>query len=1362
MGSEHIIFASHDNSLRASHRQVWATITMPLSMVMRLNPAKGGFLSLGSRLGLIPFLVLALLLIAPTLTTSGVGLEVTTSFPDILLDGDVRINGTANGTYMRWEETRNISFHKGTWSNVHVSPETVFLRPWLEPELMNDGEHVFEGTGDEDDWDVYAKKADVIKVGDTYYMYYTGQSGWYVEWGTMQIGLATSKDGVNWTRYANNPIVKVPGGNSGVFHVHEPTVLYDEGTWRMYFAIKMDLRYQSDHVGYAESNDGYTWTYYSGNPIIKYGGSSWMTRGVLPVAIHKNESGGYWLYMRGDWGYSNSYPLALATSTDGINFTEYGYLYSPGNSPDWNKLLARYGTLEVVDGTYRLWIQGNQDSDSVGYVYSPDGLEWTVSKKPLIEPESNTNYSRGLFYPHVVDEGDHYLCWAGFVHSTWGGPHGIGLFKLTPVNHSGWFESRLFDAGGVVSVLGGGWSARVPSSGLLNLSVRWGNDTTSMTSWTRVGSLDELTGVTARYFQYRLDFWASNDIYEVEFERFALRFLSPLDRVEYSIDGGDWTPVDGLTNWSVDLALGDGDHRVEVRALDTVGNGPTEEVRVMVDLYPPTGSILIEEGRNAISSRYIEFSVKGEDSVGVKEVKVSLHPDLSGAQWKRYPYANNLIYYPGEDGEVTLYARFRDRAGRVSAIVNDSIIIDTHPPEANLTIDGDAVFTEQRQVHLDLDWSDLTGVAAMRVSNEPTFSGVEWDHPVRSLDWTLDGPDGVRWVHVMLMDALGQTTTLKDDIVLDMTPPGVSISIDENEEFTMDRDVNLAITISDANARWYKLANDEEDWPGSWTRYPGVVSKRWTLSSGPDGPRSVRIQVKDTAGHVVVGGDAIVLDTGPPEGEVIVGDGSGYATDTLLNITMDVVDLGSGMSTMRLSTTPLTDGDPWVPFDADFHWSISPVEGARTVFSQVKDRVGLVSSMEFPFVLDTEAPTGSFTIAGGERYVQNSIVQLWLSIDDTQGMGDIRLSNDPDLTDDPWMGLSDRVNWDLGTLEGTRTVYLEARDLAGNTIRRKASTVLDLTGPFGSLVINVGAEATTQGLVDVWWFAEDATGLVRYRLSSSPDMEGVEWTDWTEGPGGRPMNSWTQLTTTFLTQGEGLNEVYLELVDLAGRSTLVSDSIWYVAGTLDGSIVVDDGSGWTATSEVDVTFISTDDVQATYIRAASTLEELLEASWLPIEQGYPVTLEGTDGAKEVHVQVRGPHNLTMEPMMAIVVLDSTPPVLSFTQPVPGTVNAASQVFNLSVSDNLSPTPELEWRLDDGPWTPLNRTWFVTDLPEGRHTIEARATDEAGNSQTTSLVMEYKATTLDLGGSWPWLVIMALVVVDALAIALMMRRRRGSR
>jgi hypothetical protein len=113
----------------------------------------------------------------------------------------------------------------------------------------------------------------VVYVSGVFYMYYTGnRSGSH-----NAIGLATSTDGVNFTRTGNS------GTNLGMVltasvdeaNLEDPAVIYDNGTWYMMYAYRFpdgESTYISGRTlpayRMAQSTDGINWTKVGGNGTV--------------------------------------------------------------------------------------------------------------------------------------------------------------------------------------------------------------------------------------------------------------------------------------------------------------------------------------------------------------------------------------------------------------------------------------------------------------------------------------------------------------------------------------------------------------------------------------------------------------------------------------------------------------------------------------------------------------------------------------------------------------------------------------------------------------------------------------------------------------------------------------------------------------------------------------------------------------------------------------------------------------------------------------------------------------------------------------------------------------------------------------
>jgi len=106
----------------------------------------------------------------------------------------------------------------------------------------------FEGNpiltmGQDDTWDAGALGSmSVLLVEDTFHLYY---ESWGVrseiewdaeEYESLQIGHATSTDGIHWTKDPNNPVL--PKGGEADFDrtgVWDPYVIYEDGLFKMWY-----------------------------------------------------------------------------------------------------------------------------------------------------------------------------------------------------------------------------------------------------------------------------------------------------------------------------------------------------------------------------------------------------------------------------------------------------------------------------------------------------------------------------------------------------------------------------------------------------------------------------------------------------------------------------------------------------------------------------------------------------------------------------------------------------------------------------------------------------------------------------------------------------------------------------------------------------------------------------------------------------------------------------------------------------------------------------------------------------------------------------------------------------------------------
>jgi hypothetical protein len=209
-------------------------------------------------------------------------------------------------------------------------------------------------------WDDYwVAFTSFVKVGNTWYGYYNGCK---IAALSTQVGLATSTDGITWTKSASNPVL-AGGTNVNDFDYHNAGfgIVWVEGTtfYMLYGTESATTGVWG--VGLATSTNGISWTKSLNNPVYVPSGSAWDANFMLTGAILK-DSGTYYLYYSGNTVLSLTAngAIGVATSTDLQHFTASpsNPIIVGGNATEWDTCTLSPCAAVKFDGTYYLWYEG--------------------------------------------------------------------------------------------------------------------------------------------------------------------------------------------------------------------------------------------------------------------------------------------------------------------------------------------------------------------------------------------------------------------------------------------------------------------------------------------------------------------------------------------------------------------------------------------------------------------------------------------------------------------------------------------------------------------------------------------------------------------------------------------------------------------------------------------------------------------------------------------------------------------------------------------------------------------------------------------------------------------------------------------
>jgi predicted GH43/DUF377 family glycosyl hydrolase len=226
-------------------------------------------------------------------------------------------------------------------------------------------------------WEADINRPVVIRQGNIYYMWYTGQAREH-SW----IGLATSRDGRHWARDGSEPVLSAAQPWERVA-VMCPCVLWDESiaAYRMWYSG--GEQYEPDAIGYATSPDGRRWTKLPANPIFK---------SDPKAAWERHKVTGCQVLRRGTWHYmfyigfrdTDHAQIGVARSRDGITGWQRlaaNPIIRPGIN-QWDHD-ACYKPFAIFDGRrWLLWYNGRRgnveqiglafhDEEDLGFALSP-------------------------------------------------------------------------------------------------------------------------------------------------------------------------------------------------------------------------------------------------------------------------------------------------------------------------------------------------------------------------------------------------------------------------------------------------------------------------------------------------------------------------------------------------------------------------------------------------------------------------------------------------------------------------------------------------------------------------------------------------------------------------------------------------------------------------------------------------------------------------------------------------------------------------------------------------------------------------------------------------------------------------------
>jgi len=387
----------------------------------------------------------------------------------------------------------------------------------------------------------------------------------------------------------------------------------------------------------------------------------------------------------------------------------------------------------------------------------------------------------------------------------------------------------------------------------------------------------------------------------------------------------------------------------------------------------------------------------------------------------------------------------------------------------------------------------------------------------------LTGSDGIGdspyIINTYNRDNYPLTNPWTEDRNSPITTINVIGNLGDNDWFTSNVSVTLnAIDDTEVEKTEYSFDN------ATWTNYTTPL----TLTT--EGSIVVYFKSTDTIGNIEeTNAKMIKIDKTIPIGSFSINNNVAYTNSTSVVLTLTAADVVSGVYQVRYSNDGVWDTEQWETPLATTSWTLTAGDGSKTVYYQIKDNAGLISSYSDSIILDTTNPTAN---AGVDQTVnEDTLVTLDASgSTDENGIATYAWTF-TDVTPQTLTGVN--PTYTFATL-GTYTITLKVTDPADNWATDTVIiTVTDITKPVANAgqdqTVNVGIAAT-------------------FDASGSTDNVGIVSYEWNFGDG----TTGTGKTTTHTYASADTYTVTLTVKDAAGNTATHQITITVKAPPAEG------------------------------------------------------------------------------------------------------------------------------------------------------------------------------------------------------------------
>ena len=429
------------------------------------------------------------------------------------------------------------------------------------------------------------------------------------------------------------------------------------------------------------------------------------------------------------------------------------------------------------------------------------------------------------------------------------------------------------------------------------------------------------------------------------------------------------------------------------------------------------------------------------------------------------------------DGLKTIKTKVQDIAGNVTAGTDLTVTYDTTAPSVTFSASPTVISaqTGHNSSAFTLTATDTNASAGMtyviKLGNTTIKSGTYDGNDITITEAemvAISSGEGVKSFTAEVTDAAGNTgTSTAQTVTVDLTAPTGSVSADS---IIGSQSFNVTVAGSDtggATLDYMKVWLDSNE-PQNWESFS---AGSYAFSNIAEGEHTVYLKLKDSVDNAssTITGTTFVVDVTAPTGTIT---GPTYTNTASITLTISASDAKgsiavSGLDKMKVWETGTTEPSSWEDYAASKSLTLTAVDGAYTVSMKLKDAAGNTSTtiVSNTINLDQDEPQGTINLFKSDdstplpAHVNVRGFYAHIAPTDATAPSPVqyRIYGDFDeaMASDAWLDYAadsgkqyKSIEGTLTNSDGTKTIYVQFKDAAGNTsTAASASTIYDSAPP---------------------------------------------------------------------------------------------------------------------------------------------------------------------------------------------------------------------------------------------------------------------------------------------------------------------------